>query len=106
MILKRSLSLMALVCLGVSLSGCWLVYRPDIKQGNVLTPEKIQHIHPGMDKAQVTALLGSPVLTNVFEKNQMIYVYTVQPGHAPFKAQHLRIYFENGLVTRYTSDVH
>jgi outer membrane protein assembly factor BamE len=94
-----------LMGLGVSLSGCWFIYKPDIKQGNILTMQKVHAIQPGMNKDQVIGILGNPILVNVFADNQMIYVYTIQPGHGHFQAQQLRIYFANGRVTSYTSSV-
>lgn len=103
---KQLLFLGLLGSLSISLSGCWFIYKPDIKQGNILNTRKVAAIHPGMTKEQVVALLGNPILANVFADNQMIYVYTIQPGHGEFQAQQLRIYFVNGQVTRYTSSVH
>jgi outer membrane protein assembly factor BamE len=103
---KRILFLLIAGAIGLSLSGCWFIYRPDIKQGNTLTLQKVNAIHPGMTKEQVKALLGSPILVNVFAPDQMIYVYTIQPGHGHFQAQQLRIYFEQGRVSHYTSNVH
>ncbi len=103
---KRILVLGFLSIIGVSLSGCWFIFKPDIKQGNVLTLKKINGLRPGMTKEQVTALLGAPVLVNSFADNEMIYVYTIQPGHGQFQAQQLRVYFEKGRLTHYTSNVH
>lgn len=100
------LVLLTLIALGVGLSGCYFIYKPDIKQGNILTVQKVNAIHIGMTKEEVVAVLGAPILINAFEKNQMIYVYTIQPGHAPFRAEQLRIYFVNGRVTGLTSTVH
>ncbi len=90
-----------LIITSLLLSGCALVYKPDIKQGNILNPEKIREIKPGMDQGQVIQLMGNPVLVNLFNDNQMVYVYTISPGHGQFKAQQLRIYFSNGQVTHY-----
>lgn len=103
---KRLLIMFALTALGLSLSGCWFIYKPDIKQGNVLTTQKVHAIKPGMTKEQLVELLGNPILVNVFAENQMIYVYTIQPGHGHFQAQQLRVYLVNGRVTGYTSSVH
>jgi outer membrane protein assembly factor BamE len=103
--LKRILFFGTLAVIGASLSGCWFIFKPDIKQGNVLSVKKVNALHPGMTKEQVTALLGAPVLVNVFAPDQMIYVYTIQPGHGKFQAQQLRIYFEKGRLTHYTSNV-
>lgn len=104
--LKPLLFLFFLITLGPSLSGCWFIYKPDIKQGNILTVKKVNQIHSGMSKEQVIDLLGNPILVNLFANHQMIYVYTILPGRGQFQAQQLQIYFENGQVTRYTSSVH
>ena len=104
---KRFLLFLTLsASLSLGLSGCWFVYKPDIKQGNILTTRQVAQIRPGMTKEQIIAIFGNPILMNVFADNQMIYVYTIQPGHGDFHAQQLRIYFVNGKVTQYTSSVH
>ncbi len=92
--------------LSLVISGCWFIYKPDIKQGNILTLEKINRIYTGMPKETVVSILGEPILINVFNDQEMVYVYTIQPGHAPFHAEQLRIHFVNGRVFQYTTDVH
>lgn len=103
---KRLIIFLILACGCFSLSGCYFVYKPDIKQGNILTPKKVNAIRPGMTKEQVIDLLGNPILVNAFGDNQLIYVYTIKPRHGPFRAQQLRVYFSHGRVTHYTSNVH
>lgn len=98
--------LLAMISIPLCLGGCRLVYKPDIKQGNIITIKQLQKLHPGMTKAEVINILGNPVLINLFNKDQLIYVYTLQPGHAPFQKQQLRVYFSDGLLTHFTTDVH
>lgn len=105
MLFNRLMTFILLAALSLSLAGCWFVYKPDIKQGNVLTTKSANAIQLGMTQDQVVAILGKPILVNVFEENQMIYVYTVQPGHGSFKREQLRIYFENGRVIKKTSNI-
>lgn len=100
------LFLISAACLSLGLSGCWFIYKPDIKQGNIITTRQVAQIRPGMTKEQIIAIFGNPILVNVFADNQMIYVYTILPGHGDFKAEQLRIHFFNGKVTQYTSSVH
>ncbi|MBS0349869.1 MAG: outer membrane protein assembly factor BamE [Proteobacteria bacterium] len=103
--LARFILLLPLAALSLSMSGCFLIYRPDIKQGNIIKLDQVAAIRPGMTPEQVVAILGNPVLENVFAPNQMVYVYTIQPGHGDYQAEQLRIFFENGHVTRYTSNI-
>ncbi|MDC8770324.1 outer membrane protein assembly factor BamE [Roseateles albus] len=53
-------------------------YRMDIVQGNVLTKEQVAKVKPGMSRAQVRDLLGTPLLTDVFHENRWDYVFTIR----------------------------
>ncbi|MEK8051563.1 outer membrane protein assembly factor BamE [Ideonella sp. DXS22W] len=59
-------------------------YRMDIVQGNVVTKEQVALIKPGMARAQVRDILGSPMLTDVFHADRWDYVFTIRrPGTEP-----------------------
>ena len=91
---------MALVCLGLSLmvSGCGIrqiasdgsllglvtPYRIDIVQGNAVSREQIAAIKPGMSRAQVRDILGTPLLTDPFRAERWDYLFTIRrPGTEP-----------------------
>jgi outer membrane protein assembly factor BamE len=61
------------------LAGCSsvpsLLYKIDIQQGNVITHEMLEKIKPGMTRAQVRFVLGSPVISDAFHGNRWDYVY-------------------------------
>ena len=93
--LLRHLPVPALA-LGLSLmmlSGCSLVpglptteslisritpYRMDIVQGNVVTQDQAVQVKPGMTRAQVRDILGSPMLTDAFHADRWDYVFTIR----------------------------
>ncbi|MCU0969291.1 MAG: outer membrane protein assembly factor BamE [Rubrivivax sp.] len=59
-------------------------YRIDIVQGNVVTSEQIALLRPGMTRAQVRDVLGTPLLTDLFNENRWDYVFTIRrPGTEP-----------------------
>ena len=59
-------------------------YRMDIVQGNVVTSEQIERIKPGMSRAQVRDVLGSPMITDIFHTYRWDYMFTiVRPGTEP-----------------------
>src|SRR3546814_18854047 len=58
----RKLLILALVALMVS--GCDIVYRQPIYQGNLLAKSPIHQLQPGMSHPQVIDLLCSPSITN------------------------------------------
>jgi len=67
------------------LGGCSvverLVYRIDINQGNYLDQKDINTLRYGMNKEQVSYVLGSPMLVEPEYPNTWYYVYYRQPGH-------------------------
>ena len=63
------------------LLGLLTPYRVEVVQGNVLTTELVARVKPGMARAQVRDLLGSPLLTDLFHDNRWDYVFTIRrPG--------------------------
>lgn len=69
---------------GESFLGVITPYRMDIVQGNVVTSEQAALVKPGMSRAQVRDILGSPMLTDVFHGDRWDYVFTIKrQGTAP-----------------------
>ncbi|MBW8847167.1 MAG: outer membrane protein assembly factor BamE [Burkholderiales bacterium] len=63
---------------GEKVLGVLTPYRVEVVQGNVLTKEMVARVKPGMPKAQVRDLLGSPLLTDVFHEARWDYVFTIR----------------------------
>ena len=53
-------------------------YKPDIVQGNVVTTEQISQVKPGMSRAQVRDILGSPLIADPFHAQRWDYVFTLK----------------------------
>ena len=53
-------------------------YKPDVVQGNVVTTEQITLVKPGMTRAQVKEILGSPLITDPFHGDRWDYVFTLR----------------------------
>ncbi len=53
-------------------------YRVEVVQGNVITSEQAGAIKPGMNRAQVRDVLGSPLLADVFHVDRWDYVFTIR----------------------------
>lgn len=88
-----------------SLMGCIRIpYKIPIQQGNLLPDEKIDAIHEGMTRDQITAMLGTPLLTNLYSSNPTIYIYTFKPTYGPYQRRVLRVYFSGDRVVRYTTE--
>ncbi|HEY7985765.1 MAG TPA: outer membrane protein assembly factor BamE [Methylophilaceae bacterium] len=50
-------------------------YKLDIQQGNVVTPKMMLQLRPGMTKAQVSFIMGTPLLTDSFHGDRWDYFY-------------------------------
>lgn len=68
---------------GDKVLGVLTPYRVEVVQGNVLTKEMVARVKPGMPKAQVRDLLGSPLLTDIFHEARWDYVFTIRRQGAP-----------------------
>lgn len=95
MIQRISMILFASV-LALGLSAC---YRVPVEQGNALNRLNLSAVRPGMSQAQVLALLGRPVLQNIYVSNQLVYVYSMNTARNHFSLQRFFVYFQNGRVT-------
>lgn len=90
--------LCGVLLLGLMLSGCMFVHKMDIEQGNVVTPEMVAELHPGMSEKQVRDVMGSPILLNTFNDNREDYVYTYKPGGGKMSENNVVVMFRNGRV--------
>jgi outer membrane protein assembly factor BamE len=78
------------------ISGCHIIYRPDIQQGNILQQSIIDQLELGMTKEQVRYLLGSCVLQSPFQPDREDYIYFLQPGHGEPIQRRVTLIFSNG----------
>jgi outer membrane protein assembly factor BamE len=73
-------------------------YRVEVVQGNVVTREQIAAIKPGVPRARVRDVLGSPLLADPFHAERWDYVFVIRrPGTEP-QQRSVVIRFENDLV--------
>ncbi len=92
-------------------SGCssWgdvsLVHVPVIEQGNIVTPEMVALLEPGMSKRQVRFALGSPMLVDVFHDQRWEYLLTIKRRNEPLEIKHFNVYFEGDRLSRYEGDI-
>jgi outer membrane protein assembly factor BamE len=64
-----------------SVFGFLTPYRIDIVQGNVLTRDQVERVKPGMTRAQVRDVLGTPLIADLFHADRWDYVFDIRrPG--------------------------
>ena len=84
------------VLIMLTLSSCFLVHKNDVEQGNIITPETVSRLHPGMTEMEVRNIMGNAVLINIFSPDRIDYVYTMQKGHYPRTTKRVSCIFESG----------
>jgi outer membrane protein assembly factor BamE len=93
------------------LHGCasWdevsLVHSPDIEQGNIITPEMVTLLEPGMSQRQVRFALGTPMLTDVFHGERWDYLLSIKRRNEAIEIKRFSIYFENEYLARFEGDI-
>ena len=86
----------------VSFGGCssFSPYKMDIRQGNYITPEMRKKVKVGMSRQQVSSILGSPLVSDVFHANRWDYIYRFEEKTKLVEQQRLTVYFEGEFVSR------
>lgn len=97
----RSLTVLGLT---LAISGCGVVYRPDVQQGSLLSKPIVDQLKPGMSKRQVTLLLGTPSVTSPFEKDRWDYVSSMQRRGGKVTTKNLTLTFENDALAKIEGD--
>jgi outer membrane protein assembly factor BamE len=69
-------------------------YKVEVVQGNVITREQVASIKPGMNRAQVRDVLGSPLLTDIFHGDRWDYVFTIRRQGAEPQLRRIVVLFE------------
>ena len=96
---KRPLSVFFL-CFSLFLAGCGTnigfpgVYRIDVEQGNIITPEMVEQLQQGMTRRQVRFILGTPLIEDTFNEDRWDYRYTLRNGTDTREENVLTVYFE------------
>lgn len=73
MIFRPALSVLFLAAL---LSGCGLIYKQNIQQGNAIEQEDLDELYIGMNQRQVLFVLGTPSIKDPFHPERWDYVQT------------------------------
>jgi outer membrane protein assembly factor BamE len=87
------------------LSGCYLVHKIDIQQGNLVTQEMVSKLKKGMSREQVRFALGTPLLSDPFYPNRWDYVFRFSQGGTLLENRRITVIFENDRLARVEGDV-
>jgi outer membrane protein assembly factor BamE len=95
---------MLLVC--ASLVGCgsfgsdtFKPYVPEVVQGNFVSKEQRLALSPGMARAQVRDILGTPLVTSLFHADRWDYAFSIRRQGVPAQSFQLTVYFKGDVLT-------
>lgn len=97
--------LLLVLSIALVTSGCGILYKQPIYQGNLLEKSAIDQLQAGMTKQQVQLLLGSPSIEDPFHHDRWDYTATQRTGRlARTEKKNLVLYFENDALARWDGD--
>ncbi len=107
---RSSIHLSGALLLALALAGCESLqtsdnflgvitpYRVEVVQGNVVTSEQAALVKPGLNRAQVKDVLGSPLLADPFHGDRWDYVFTIRRQGAAPQLRRVVALFKNDLL--------
>ncbi len=106
----RQLLIIAFLALVATVSACTgehipFVYKVDVLQGNIVTQEMVNQLEPGMNKARVQFIMGSPMLVDVFHQDRWDYIYLRRPGRGKPEQRRVTLYFEGDQLVSIAGDI-
>jgi outer membrane protein assembly factor BamE len=88
------------------LAGCIAIYRVDVAQGNIVTPEMVNQLRPAMTRSQVRFVLGTPLVTDPFHPDRWDYFYSLHKGKEKTADTHrLTVIFKDDELLKIEGDL-
>jgi outer membrane protein assembly factor BamE len=81
------------------------VYRVDIQQGNVIDQAMVDKLEPGMTRAKVKFIMGTPLLVDPFHSNRWEYIYSNEPGSGGRVQRHVALFFKDDKLTHVEGNI-
>ncbi|MBP8062110.1 MAG: outer membrane protein assembly factor BamE [Polaromonas sp.] len=79
-------------------------FRADVVQGNFLSSEQVAMLRPGMSRAEVRNVLGTPLVTSVFHADRWDYVFTLKRQGSPDQSFRYAVHFKGEALERFEGD--
>lgn len=101
---RQKIAISALLTALMLLSACasWLpdAHKIDIIHGNAIERDDLNKIHPGMTKAEVTPILGTPLISDPFHAQRWDYIYQYLPGKGEQAQSRVTLFFEGDRLVK------
>ena len=97
--------LLFVAALAVAASGCGVLYKQPIYQGNLIEKKAADQLQVGMSRQQVQALLGTPSVADPFHHDRWDYIAserTGRMGHTQVKD--LTLWFQGDSLSKWEGE--
>jgi outer membrane protein assembly factor BamE len=83
----------------------WITpYKIDVIQGNFISKEQVELLKPGMTRAQVKDVLGTPLVSSVFHADRWDYVFTFKRQGVEPQSFRYAVFFKGDQLERFEGD--
>lgn len=98
----RIRTILIIVSLTLSLTNCmsYDFARRVVQQGNLLSQEKLNRLKIGMSKNDAAILMGTSLMSPVFNNDRWDYAYTWRKGSGQTSVKNLTLYFTQDRLVR------
>jgi len=83
----------------LAFSGCGLIYKQNIQQGNAIEQDDLDELYEGMSKRQVLFVLGTPSVMDPFTQDRWDYVQTFSRRGNKMVQRKVTLLFKDDLLT-------
>ena len=103
--------LLTALAMQICLTGCGNftlfpgVHRIAIQQGNIIEQDMVDQLKPGMTKAQVRFVLGTPLIADTFDQERWDYYYSKSGGDAEPIREKFSVYFEGDKLKSFEGNI-
>lgn len=81
------------------------VYKINVEQGNIVTPEMAAQLKPGMTRRQVKFILGTPLVEDTFNRDRWDYLYSKRNGDKILDQSRLTVEFDGDTLANVSGDL-
>ena len=81
------------------------IYKLDVQQGNIITAEMLMGLKPGMTRAQVKYVLGTPLIQDSFHENRWDYIYKMIKDDRLIEERHVMVRFADDELVDVKGDI-
>jgi outer membrane protein assembly factor BamE (lipoprotein component of BamABCDE complex) len=83
------------------LSGCGIVYKMEINQGNYVTQDMVEKLREGQTRQQVKFILGTPTTESVFHADRWDYNFSLERRGSKITSHQLTVLFDGDKLKKW-----